>query len=494
MQSFSQINKNLDKVKKLIKLKNKNFYHNNLNYFPLIKLLIFSDNLYKDKRSHQLIKNKIFSIIKFIFNLPIFLIDGFLYKNYIKKKLVNSDVVFFSDINFYYDKIKSKKFNAFIDPYFRLIAKNHSSIKLEIAPHWYKKKINKLIEPIYLKILYLDLLRFIIFKMKNYFFFQEEEFYTNLKPLLKKYKINYKSTDLQKKYEKIYFHSKVLEKVLIKIKPKIVFLTCYYNDMSLATILACKKLNIKTVDIQHGGFEPAHLMYKYWQKSEIKKGYELLPNFFWVWKKEHLLDSFFKQNKNHTIIEGGKLVIQKIEKIIKDSQHNLSIQDKYFIKSLKKYERTILFCATSELPKCLIEAIKLSQKNKKWMWMIRLHPRHSNYRILKETLVKEKILLKNVKIEKPSKLNLYLIINNSSHVLIDQSSVGLDASYLKKPVISLTNQKKLFKSWDAMNLCHFTNNPSTIIKLIKNVKKNKCTNPINYNVKNYDIFEKIISN
>ena len=95
MQSFSQINKNLDKVKKLIKLKNKNFYHNNLNYFPLIKLLIFSDNLYKDKRSHQLIKNKIFSIIKFIFNLPIFLIDGFLYKNYIKKKLVNSDVVFF---------------------------------------------------------------------------------------------------------------------------------------------------------------------------------------------------------------------------------------------------------------------------------------------------------------------------------------------------------------------------------------------------------------
>ncbi len=493
MQSISEINKIVLSVKKVIKLNSKIFYHNNINYFPLVKLEIYKNKKLKKNRSSEIKKSTIFLKSKYLFIIPIILIRKIFYNSYIKKKLVKSDVVFFSDNNFYYNEHNNKKFNAFIDPYFNLISKKYNSIKLEVAPHWFKDKKKKLIQPIYLKFLYLDLIKFIKFKINNYFFFQEQKFYINLKQLLRRHKIDLDANNFQKRYEQIYFNSEIIEKILKKINPRVVFLTCFYNDMSLAIILACKRLQIKTVDIQHGGFEPKHVMYRYWQKSEFDKGYEFLPDFFWVWGKGQLRDKFFKQNKNHRIVEGGKLLIQSIEKEIKNSEKKLSNEDKNFLKSLKKYNKKILFCATSNyIPRCVINAIKQSQKNKKWLWMIRLHPRHSNYKIFTEELLKEKISIQNVKILQPSKLNLHLMIKKSSHILFDQSSVAIDASYQKKPVICLTNKKDLFKSWDDLNICEFTESASKINDIIKNQKKNKCTKIISYKVINYRNLQKLI--
>ena len=481
MQTLSQINKNLEVIKKLIKLNSKIFYYKNINYFPLIKLAMFTNTGLENRKK----RNKIFSSIKFLSNIPFFLINKFFYKKYLKKNLRKTDVVFFSDVNFYYDKYKNKKFNAFIDPYFRLISKKYNSTKLEIVPHWHNDKKNKLVQPIYIKFLYLNLIKFIFFKIKDYLFFKEKKFYKDLEVLLKEHQIDFNKDSFQKKFDQIYFHSKLLEKILKKIDPKTVLLTCYYNDMSLSIILACKRLNIKTVDIQHGGFEPEHVMYRYWQKSELNKGYELLPNFFWVWHKDHLKDKFYYHNKNHKVVEGGKLLIQNIEKIIENTQKNLTPKDRNFIESLKKYKKKILFCATSDVPDCLIKSIKISQKNKNWLWMIRLHPRHSNYKKLIEKLIKENISLKNIQIKNPSKINLQFMINKSSHVLIDQSSVVLDAAYQKKPVICLTNQKNLFSSWDNLKVCNFSSNPSKIISLIKEVNINRCSNAINYEVRDF---------
>ena len=487
MQSLSKINRNLEVIKKLIKVNSKLFYYKNINFFPLIKLFYLSETFLANKKKNiKKKRNKFFSLIKFISNLPFLLINKFFYNQYLKKRLIKKDVVFFSDFDFYYEKFNNKKINTFIDPYFRLISKKYNSAKLEIVPHWYKDKKNKLVEPIYLKFLYLDLIKLVIFKIKDYLFFQEKKFYNDLKILLKKYKIDLDKKVFQKRFDQIYFHSQLLEKILKKLNPKTVLLTCYYNDMSLSIILACKRLNIKTVDIQHGGFEPEHVMYKYWQKSEISKEYTLLPNFFWVWHKDHLKDKFYYLNKNHKVIEGGKLLIQDISKIINHVQKNLSIEDRYFVKSLKKYKKRILFCATSSVPACLIKSIKISQKqNKRWLWMIRLHPRHSNYKKIKEKLLKEKISFNNIRFKQPSELNLQFLIKKSSHVLVDQSSVVFDAAYLKKPVICINKQKNLFSSWDNLKVCNFSSDPLKIIKLIEKVNKNSCSNAINFKVKNF---------
>jgi len=179
---------------------------------------------------------------------------------------------------------------------------------------------------------------------------------------------------------------------------------------------------------------------------------------------------------------------------IENTQKNLTPKDRNFIESLKKYKKKILFCATSDVPDCLIKSIKISQKNKNWLWMIRLHPRHSSYKKLIEKLIKENISLKNIQIKNPSKLNLQFMINKSSHVLIDQSSVVLDAAYQKKPVICLTNQKSLFSSWDNLKVCNFSSNPSKIISLIKEVNTNRCSNAINYEGRDFACLKKFFSN
>ena len=95
MQSLSQINKNVEIIKKLIKLNSKNFYYNNLNYFPLIKLAIFSNRNLNNKKKNKIKKNKFFSICKFILNLPFFLINRFFYIKYLKKKIKKNRCSFF---------------------------------------------------------------------------------------------------------------------------------------------------------------------------------------------------------------------------------------------------------------------------------------------------------------------------------------------------------------------------------------------------------------
>ena len=107
MQTLSEINNNIYKVKRIIKLNKRNFYHNNVNYFILIKLAIFAGLSNREKTKVN--NNKIFSGLKFMFKLLFFLISKFLYYFYLQKNLKKTDVVFFSDNNFYYDKYKKKK-------------------------------------------------------------------------------------------------------------------------------------------------------------------------------------------------------------------------------------------------------------------------------------------------------------------------------------------------------------------------------------------------
>ena len=357
------------------------------------------------------------------------------------------DIIFFSDYNFYYDSIKNKKYNAFIDPYFEYFSKKKNCLKLEILPHFVSLKKDRFFEPVYIKLLYINLIGYIFYKIKKIFLIRNDEFYSNLSKIIsQKCKFEINKNLLESKYNEIYFNSKNIEKILKVIRPKVVFLTCYYNTMSLSIILACKNLNIKTVDLQHGGIEPIHLMYRYWQKSEHKNGYKLLPNFFYLWQKEQLADSFYKKNSNHKLIEGGKIWLNKVDEILLKKKY-LNNYEHIFFKSLKKYKRTILFCATDQFPECLLKAIKISQNNKNWLWLIRLHPRIGRIKLLKEKLEELKISMDNIKIEEPTSVNLFSLITQVSHVIVEQSSVAFDAAYYNKPVICLSNQPRLFQTW-----------------------------------------------
>ena len=88
MQTLTQINKNLEVIKKLIKLNSKIFYYKNINYFPLIKLAMFSNTGLGNKKK----RNKIFHQLV-SFKSTFFLINK---HNKYLKKIMKTDVIFFS--------------------------------------------------------------------------------------------------------------------------------------------------------------------------------------------------------------------------------------------------------------------------------------------------------------------------------------------------------------------------------------------------------------
>lgn len=70
--------------------------------------------------------------------------------------------------------------------------------------------------------------------------------------------------------------------ILEQVKPRSAFLVSYYNIEGMAFNLACRKLGITSVDIQHGLQGDLHWAYGCW-KNVPEIGYELLPRIFWVW-------------------------------------------------------------------------------------------------------------------------------------------------------------------------------------------------------------------
>ena len=216
-------------------------------------------------------------------------------------------------------------------------------------------------------------------------------------------------------------------------------------------------------------------MYDYWQNKLPKKGYEFLPDFFWIWQKEQLSDKiFFKKNSPHKAIVCGKMWIRKFNNnILKNRNNYISKSEKLFLNNLNKFKKKILFCATYEIPNCLLDAIKKTI-DKNWLWLIRLHPRHGNIQQLNKKLEDLKIPQEKIEIHCPSKINLLILMQEVSHVVVDQSSVSFDAAYFNKPVICLNNNKDLFSVSSKLKVCKFTENSNVIINFIKKEKKNKC--------------------
>ncbi len=66
--------------------------------------------------------------------------------------------------------------------------------------------------------------------------------------------------------------------------PAIVFVNCYYSLEGAAIVLACRRLGIASVDVQHGFQGDRHVAYGRW--TDVPSGgYDLLPDRFWCWSQ-----------------------------------------------------------------------------------------------------------------------------------------------------------------------------------------------------------------
>jgi hypothetical protein len=90
-------------------------------------------------------------------------------------------------------------------------------------------------------------------------------------------------------YYYITIFSFVYQSILAFFSISKVYQSCYYSDDGLALCLACSRLNIQCIDIQHGLAGSAnHRAYASWLKIP-EGGYPLLPSSFWTWSNEDMI-------------------------------------------------------------------------------------------------------------------------------------------------------------------------------------------------------------
>jgi len=174
-----------------------------------------------------------------------------------------------------------------------------------------------------------------LFRLKDYDIYEQIKIDENIK-------LNFKST-----YQTLKARVFIIKLILKIYKPKLVFITCYSKTPEL---LALKKLNIKTVEIQHGISDI--LPYK---NTNIK----LQPNYIFVFgtnDKKILQKSGYIKNRDNIFVIGSYIlektkksnILDKYKKEYKQIV-SISIQDvileqtKLFIDSVAKELSQTLF-------------------------------------------------------------------------------------------------------------------------------------------------------
>lgn len=168
-------------------------------------------------------------------------------------------------------------------------------------------------------------------------------------------------------------HDAYLE-VLARVQPRIVFVVCFFDRRVLPLIAACRALGIRSVDLQHGKNGMNHGMYTHWT-CVPEQGYELLPEFFWVWSdaaRRNTPAGVSPTAAMHRPIVGGNrwLALWRSGPPFPPEPGEAA-----WLAGLRSAERVILVSLQPidpPLPEFVREAIRRSPPT--WRWLLRAHP------------------------------------------------------------------------------------------------------------------------
>lgn len=168
----------------------------------------------------------------------------------------------------------------------------------------------------------------------------------------------------------------VLERYLKIVNPSKVYSICYYEEYSMALLIAAKRLKIPYYDIQHGIQGPEHFAYSNFKNIPIG-GYPTLPDYFLCWD----------ENSAENINVWGKPFHQAI--VIGNPWIMFHKRNLQRIKDVKK--DIVLFTAQPyEEPLSQLVLSVLKALSHTFKIVIRLHPR-----MMEDALKLEKIILSN---------------------------------------------------------------------------------------------------
>lgn len=164
---------------------------------------------------------------------------------------------------------------------------------------------------------------------------------------------------------------------LTSIRPRAVFLSCYWYPIGMALIQAAKDLSIPTIEIQHGGTYEFNHPYTHWRRFPTE-GYGLLPDIFWCWGQREV-DMYRRWHPDSAQapvgIHGGNpsLMSEAYTEFVSRHPYLRALQT-----AMQNAERVILAPLGTEqggdIHDIVLRAMQIGPKN--WLWLIRGHPHY----------------------------------------------------------------------------------------------------------------------
>ncbi|OAB58138.1 hypothetical protein AY600_01050 [Phormidium willei BDU 130791] len=341
-----------------------------------------------------------------------------------------TDILFFSRYENHSETIHSKFFDRCLDPIQERCTSEFGYLKLELDFPQGRKKT-----PRYHSTTFINPYSCLVKEhlLQKCWKSENLENIIDLQPIVKKITGCYiDESQLISQIKLLHAYEVLFKDLLSVVRPKVVFLVCYYYIAAMALVKVCRELGIKTVEVQHGIQGRFHSLYAHWTKIP-QSGYDLLPQFFWVWSEQCHRDMMetrpqFGGNQTHHLpLVGGNLWLAKWSK----DDLGLSQAEKNFLSQLQKYQKVILvslqtFDGLPELLDLLVPAMQEAAGG--WFWLIRFHPLHQGEREVKRVLsALQPHGLTNFEIEFSTKMPLYSLLKRCDYHITQSSTVCHEA-------------------------------------------------------------------
>lgn len=233
-------------------------------------------------------------------------------------------------------------------------------------------------------------------------------------------KLKITSSNLEKWSSKISMLERFYITIYKKVKPSKVILLSYYGfDDLYSAISAANKLNIRTIDFQHGPQTNVHMAYSNWTKVP-KVGFNIMPVEYWNWDKrsKENIDSW----ANNTIVKAKVFGQPYVSYCMQGLQKE--IKKKYILYSLQ----------TDPISLFTPQVISLI-KNSNLVWVLRLHPRNNtNTYTIKEFLNQQGIQDRSI-IQSHTETSLPEALSNSVLHVTNYSGCVIEALMMQTKTI-----------------------------------------------------------
>jgi len=237
------------------------------------------------------------------------------------------------------------------------------------------------------------------------------------------------STALVNEAEKVFEYQKVFERFLKRYKTKVAVQACFYHQYGMALNLACAKLNINSVDVQHGVLEP--LAYGgYHEKTERK--FAMLPKYFWLWEKDSC-EVIFRSTRDRTrALLGGNIWMNRT---ISSDDSSLP-EAKELVELKSSYLKTVLV-SMQTIPGSVIPDFVFDEvaADTKVLWLFRIHPRSSNQDVDEMKVLFTSRGIENIEMRLATMLPLFYLVRQMDVHVTMFSAVVFDAAIINKPTI-----------------------------------------------------------